>query len=43
VLLSRLPLWRPQEWFSGAKNNKNKVVVIAEFDELEHTNVPETK
>jgi hypothetical protein len=40
-LPSRLPLWQQQEWFSGVKNN---VVAIVQFDdELEHTDIPETK
>jgi hypothetical protein len=41
VSLSRLPLWRQQEWFSGVKNN---VVAIVQFnDESEHTDAPGTK
>jgi hypothetical protein len=40
-LLSRLPPWQQQEWFSGVTNN---VVNVVQFDdELEHTDVPETK
>jgi hypothetical protein len=39
-LLSRL-LWQQQEWFSGAK--VNDVVTVVEFEELVHTDAPETK